>query len=170
VVPYTPASRLPGGERDPGFLTKPQLAVGLVQVAQQAGIPFRAVVADCAYGDNPGFTQALGAAGVPFVLALKPRKGTWAPADRAHSPVEAASELGWRGPNRPGRWRRVTRRFRGGHTQTWWAADAQLGGWGPDRPHRLVVATTDPSSLPAMSTWYLLTNLPRPASRRAKQG
>jgi hypothetical protein len=127
------------------------------------------VVADCAYGDNPGFTQALGAAGVPFVLALKPRKGTWAPADQAHTPTEAASELGWRGSNRSGRWRRVTRRFRDGHTQTWWAGDAALGGWGPQRPLRLVVASTDPGSLPAMSTWYLLTNLPRPAGRRAQQ-
>ena len=33
AVPYTPASRLPGGERDPGFKTKPQLAVELVQAA-----------------------------------------------------------------------------------------------------------------------------------------
>jgi len=33
AVPYTPASRLPGGERDPGFRTKPQLAVELVQAA-----------------------------------------------------------------------------------------------------------------------------------------
>jgi DDE superfamily endonuclease len=53
AVPYTPAVRLPGGERDPGFHTKPQLAVELVQAAQQAGIRFRAVVADCFYGDNP---------------------------------------------------------------------------------------------------------------------
>jgi hypothetical protein len=169
AVPYTPASRLPAGELDPGFRTKPQLAVELVQAARAAGIAFRAVVADCAYGDNPGFTQALGDAEVPFVLALKPRKGTWAPADQAHTPTEAASELGWRGPNRPGRWRQVTRRLRNGHTETWWAADAQLGPWGPDRPYRLVVATTDPARLPAMSTWYLLCNLPRPASRRAQQ-
>jgi hypothetical protein len=169
VVPYTPASRLPGGERDAEFRTKPQLAVELVRAAQHAKIPFRAVVADCAYGDNPGFTHALGAAGVPFVLALKPRKGTWAPADQAHTPTEAAGELGWRGPNRPGRWRRVTRRFRDGHTETWWAGDAALGGWGPDRRLRLVVATTDPGSLPGMSTWYLLTNIARPASRRAQQ-
>jgi SRSO17 transposase len=27
AVPYTPASRLPAGERDPGFRTKPQLAI-----------------------------------------------------------------------------------------------------------------------------------------------
>ena len=169
AVPYTPASRLPGGERDPGFKTKPQLAVELVQAAQQAGIGFRAVVADCFYGDNPGFTQALTAAEIPFVLALKPRKGTWAPADQAHSPVEAARDLGWRSLTRPGQWRRIQRRFRDGHTETWWAADATLGGFGPDQRLRLVVATTDPGSLPGHSSWYLLTNLPRPSSRRAQQ-
>jgi SRSO17 transposase len=169
LVPYTPASRLPKGKSDPGFRTKPQLAAELVGAAQQAKIPFRAVVADCFYGDNPGFVEALGRAGVAFVLALKPRKGTWAPADAPHTPVEAARELGWGGPGRPGAWRRVTRRFRDGHTETWWAADAVLGGWGPDRHHRLVVATTNPATLPKLSTWYLLTNLARPASRRAQQ-
>jgi SRSO17 transposase len=169
AVPYTPASRLAAGERDPGFRTKPQLAIELVQAAHKAGIRFQAVVADCAYGDNPGFTDALTAAKVPFVLALKPRRGTWAPAEGAHTPVEAAAELGWQGSSKPGRWRRVTRRFRDGHAESWWAADAQLGGWGPDRPLRLVVATTDPASLPGHSSWYLLTNLPRPASGRAQQ-
>jgi hypothetical protein len=169
AVPYTPAVRFPAGERDPRFKTKPQLAVELVQAAQQAGVRFRAVVADCAYGDNPGFTEALGAAGVSYVLALKPRKGTWAPAEAAHTPTEAAGDLGWQGSSKPGRWRRVTRRFRDGHTEIWWAADAALGGWGPDRRLRLVVATTDPGSLPGHSSWYLLTNLPRPTNRRAQQ-
>src|SRR6266487_3092956 len=169
AVPYTPASRLPRGKTDPGFRTKPRLAADLVQAAQQAKIPFRAVVADCLDGDNTGFVEALGRTGVAFVLALKPRKGTWAPAEAAHTPVEAARELGWRSPRRPGQWRRIQRRFRDGHTQTWWAADAQLGGWGPQGPHRLVVATTDPARLPRLSTWYLLCNLARPASRRVQQ-
>jgi hypothetical protein len=169
AVPYTPASRLAAGKRDPGFRTKPQLAVELVEAARQANIGFRAVVADCFSGDNPGFTEALGAAKVPFVLALKPRKGTWAPADAAPTPVEAAGELDWQGPGKPGRWRRIQRRFRDGHTETWWAADATLGGWGPDRRLRLVVATTDAAKLPGHSSWYLLTNLPRPATRRAQQ-
>ncbi|WP_371750497.1 hypothetical protein OG302_43005 [Streptomyces sp. NBC_01283] len=31
---------------------------------------------------------------------------------------------------------------------------------------RLVVATTDPATLPETSTWYLATNLPRPGSPR----
>src|SRR5581483_2491598 len=39
-----------------------------------------------------------------------------------------------------------------------------LGGRGPDRRQRLIVVTTDPATLPALSTWYLLTNLPRPGS------
>jgi SRSO17 transposase len=155
VVPYTPASRLPKGKRDPGFRTKPQQAAALVQAARQAGISFRAVVADCFYGDNEGFTQALGHAGVAFVLAVKPRKGVWAPAEEVHTPQEAARQLAWGGPEQPGDWTPVVRRFRDGHTETWWAADAALpaAGWGPDRRLRLVVATTDPATLPKLTTW-----------------
>jgi SRSO17 transposase len=169
VVPYTPASRLAKGKRDPGFRTKPQLAAELVQAARKAGIGFRAVVADCFYGDNESFTQALGRAKVAYVLAVKPRKGVWAPADQVHTPQEAARQLAWGGPEQPGGWTPITRRFRDGHTETWWAADASLpaAGWGPGRRIRLVVATTDPATLPKLSTWYLATNLPRPGRRRA---
>jgi DDE superfamily endonuclease len=168
VVPYTPASRLARGTRDPAFRTKPQLAAELVQGARKAGIGFRAVVADCFYGDNEGFTQALGRAKVAYVLAVKPRKGVWAPAEEAHTPREAAAELAWTSPSQPGDWTPVTRRFRDGHTETWWAADAKLpaAGWGPDRRIRLVVATTDPATLPKLTTWYLATNLPRPGRHR----
>jgi hypothetical protein len=168
VVPYTPASRLPNGKRDPAFRTKPQLAAELVQGARTAGIGFRAVVADCFYGDNQGFTEALGRAKVAYVLAVKPRKGAWAPAEEAHTPREAAAELAWTSPSQPGDWTPITRRFRDGHTETWWTADAKLpaAGWGPDRRIRLVVATTDPATLPKLTTWYLVTNLPRPGRHR----
>jgi hypothetical protein len=54
------------------------------------------------------------------------------------------------------------RRFRDGRRQTWWAADLTFAGYGPDRPVRLVVVTTDPATLPVTSTWYLATNLPHP--------
>jgi DDE superfamily endonuclease len=168
VVPYTPASRLPKGKTDPGFQTKPQLAAWLVDAARQAGISFRAVVADCFYGDNPGFTEALGAAKAAYVLAVKPRKGVWAPADQTHTPQQAAHALAWTAPEQPGDWTKVTRRFRDGHVETWWAADATLpaAGWGPDRPIRLVVATTDPATLPKRTSWYLITNLAHPNRRR----
>jgi DDE superfamily endonuclease len=168
VAPYTPASRLPKGNRDPGFRTKPQLAVELVAAAGTAGVAFRAVVADCFYGDNEGFTVALGQAGVPYVLGLKPTKGTWGPQDAAHTPQDAARQLAWGGPQQPGDWTPVVRRFRDGHTEIWWAADAALpaAGWGPTRRVRLVVATTDPATLPKLSTWYVATNLHLPRARR----
>jgi DDE superfamily endonuclease len=170
VVPYTPASRLPKGRTDPAFQTKPQLAVDLLQAARQAGIGFRAVVADCLDGDNTGFCEALGRASVAYVLAVKPRKGRWAPADERHTPQEAAGQLAWGGPQEPGDWTPIIRRFRDGHTETWWAADASLpaAGWGPSRRIRLVVATTDPATLPKRTSWYLITNLPHPERRRAR--
>jgi len=163
-APYTPASRLPKGTADPAFRTKPQLAAALIDEALGAGVPFRAIVADCFYGDHLGFVEALERAGLPYVLALKPNKGTWAPAPDAHTPHEAAQELPWESPEAPGAWTPVQRRFRDGHEETWWAAELTLGGRGPDRRQRLVVATTDPATLPALSTWYLLTNLPRAGS------
>jgi DDE superfamily endonuclease len=170
VQPYTPACRLPKGRRDPGFRTKPQQAAELVAAARTAQIPFRAVVADCFYGDNDGFTEALGRAKVAYVLAVRPRKGAWAPADEVHTPQEAARQLAWTSPEQPGDWTPVTRRFRDGHVEPWWAADASLpaAGWGPGRRIRLVVVTTDPARLPKLSTWYLVTNLPHPERRRAR--
>ena len=99
-------------------------------------------------------------------MALKPRRGAWAYGADAHTPVDAARELAWGGPDAPGDWHPVTRAFRDGHTQTWYAADATLGWWGPDGARRLVAATADPGTLPPKATWYLVTNLPRPGSPR----
>ena len=62
----------------------------------------------------------------------------------------------------------MTRTFRDGHAETWQAADASLGGWGPDGVRRLVVATADPGTLPGKATWYLVTNLARPGGPREK--
>ena len=77
----------------------------------------------------------------------------WARIDEAHSFEEAAQDL----PKRA--WKKVTRRFRDGHTEVWWAAELKFLGYGPDRARRAVVATTDPSTRPAISTWYLSTNM-----------
>jgi SRSO17 transposase len=167
VRPYEPAERLPRGKADPAFRTKPQLAVALVDAALDAGVSFRAVVTDCTYGENPTFEEALWTAGLPFVCGLKPSKGTWAPVEAAHTPEEAARRLRWGGPDAPGDWTRIERRFRDGHAETWWAAELTLGGYGPDRSARLVVATEDPAALPPLTTRYLTTNLPRPGSPQA---
>jgi len=166
--PYTPAHHFVRGRNDPGFRTKPQLAADLVRQALTLPVACAAVVADCAYGDNEEFRVELRRTGLPYVVALKPHKGTWAREMDPHTPVDAAQALAWGGPDDPGDWTAVERHFRDGHTECWWAADARLAGWGPDRPTRLVVATTDPATLPEKTTWYLTTDLPRPGSPRAK--
>src|SRR5487761_1499222 len=63
AVPYTPAKHFAKGKND--------LAVR----AREAGFVFRAVTADSAYGDQDGFRGELAEAGLPFVMALRPRHG-----------------------------------------------------------------------------------------------
>jgi hypothetical protein len=62
--------------------------------------------------------------------------------EQPHSPEEAARAVPWRGPAKPGGGTPIERTFRDGHTETWWAADLSLGGYGPDRRVRLIVATS----------------------------
>ena len=112
-------------------------------------------------------------ADIPFVLAVKPSEVVWTPASpEPESPWEAAERLALgnrQNPRHPGVWTAVVRRFHDGHEETWWAVDLRLGGtYGPDRTHRLVVATSDPRTLPKASTWYLVTNLPLPDTTRAR--
>jgi len=166
AVPYTPARHFAKGKSDPGFRTKLAIGADLAVRARDAGFAFRAVAADSAYGDQDGFRGELAEAGLPFVMALKPRHGAWAYGADAYTPVDAARALAWHGPDEPGDWQPVTRTFRDGRTEAWWAADATLGWWGPDGFTRLVVATADPGTLPDKATWYLATNLPRPGGPR----
>jgi DDE superfamily endonuclease len=166
AVPCTPARHFAKGKSDPGFRTKLAIGADLAIQARAAGFAFRAVAGDSAYGDQDGFRGELAAAGLPFVMALKPRHGTWAYGADACTPADAARALAWHGPDDPGDWREVTRTFRDGHAGTWYAAGARLGWWGPDGSTRLVVATADPATLPGKATWYLTANLPRPGGPR----
>src|SRR5207245_2921099 len=93
AVPYTPARHFAKGKGDPGFRTKLAIGADLAVRAREAGFTFRAVVADSAYGDQDGFRGELAQAGLPFVMALRPHRGTWARAADAHTPVEAARAL-----------------------------------------------------------------------------
>src|SRR6202451_959086 len=112
AVPYTPAKYFARGKNDPAFRTTLAIGAALAIWARDAGFTFRAVVADSAYGDQDGFRAELAGAGLPFVMALRPRRGTWARAADAHTPVEAARGLTWGGPEDPGDWHPVTRTFR----------------------------------------------------------
>jgi SRSO17 transposase len=163
IEPYTPESYFAKGKDDPDFRTKLTIALQLVQQALQERWPFRAMVADSFYGEDRGLKSGLRKLAVPYVMALKPSHAWWHPQDVAGSLQEVAREAGWVSCEQPGRWVRITRTFRDGSTQEWWAVEVVAGPYGPATVERAVVATTDPQTLPDATTWYLVTNLPAPS-------
>ena len=168
VEPYTPGHHFEGGKEDPLFRTKPQrIALELVEAAVEGGIPFRAVVADILYGEHRGFRKGLEKKCIPYVLALKPSYAWYRPITEPGTVEEIARATRWEGPDDPGEWVKLSRTFRDGHTEEWWALEAECRPFGKEKPRRLVVTTTDPAGLPERTTWYLLTNLPAPGSSRA---
>jgi SRSO17 transposase len=153
VAPYTLVSRFAAGAKDPRFRTKPQIAIALIEQARAAGIPFRAIVADCFYGDNMELEGLLMQRRIPYVLAHRSTWGGWAPAEEAHSFAEAVQDL-----PRPA-WQRVKRRFHDGHHESWWVAELAFLHFGPRKAVRALCVTTDRRRLPSQTTWYLSSNL-----------
>jgi hypothetical protein len=98
--------------------------------------------------------------GVPYVVALRPSHAWWAPVDAIGAVWQGAAAGGWVSGEQPGAWQPVIRHFRDGHTERWWALEGIAGPYGPERTRRLVIATTDPATLPEAATWYLATTLP----------
>ena len=91
VRPYTPAARLPEGQARPGV--PDQAAAGRRagrQAARRPGSPSARSWPTASTATTPASRRRSADAGLPYVLALKPRKGTWAPAEAAHTPEEAA--------------------------------------------------------------------------------
>lgn len=168
VEPYTPADWFERGKDDPEFRTKPQIALSLVEQALAAELPFRAVVADSLYGEHNGFRSGLQQLKCGYVLALKPSHAWWHPDDELGSLVDIARAAPWQSAEEAGAWIAVQRQFRDGHTETWWALEVNAGPYGVEKATRAVVVTTDPSRLPELSTWYLISNLPVPDSDRAR--
>ncbi|MEU0212401.1 hypothetical protein ABZ258_40350 [Streptomyces canus] len=146
------------------------LSAALADRGKEAGFGCRAVIADCAHSVSDDWCLALREAGLTYVVALKPHRGTWASGRPAAHPHRGRPGPGLARAKRPGDWTLMERHFRDGHTETWWAADARLGGYGPHSPCRLIVATTDPARLPEKGTWYLATNLPHPDAPHAAAG
>lgn len=165
VEPYTPAVYFAKGKQDPAFRTKLVLARQLVERAIGEGLPFRAMVADSFYGEDRTLRRELRTLGVPYVMALKPSHAWWHPEDVAGTLQDVAHEAGWVSAEQPGKWVHMTRTFRDGSSQDWWVLEIVAGPYGPDKTERAIVATTDPESLPDLSTWYLVTNLPAPTER-----
>jgi hypothetical protein len=169
VEPYTPAQHFEEGKADPEFRTKPKIALELVERALEMEIPFRAVVADILYGEHRKFKEGLENRQIPYVLAIKPSYAWYRPIGEPGSVEEIAWIAPWKGEDNPGQWVKLERTFRDGHTEQWWALEAECRPFGVEKQRRLVVATTDPAELPELTTWYLVSNLPAPGAKRAKE-
>ncbi|MDW5329629.1 transposase [Plantactinospora sp. KLBMP9567] len=117
--PYTPASHFVKKQADPQFRTKLQIATDLIRKALAAGVVCRAVVADSFYGDHDSLRGELSRSGLGFVMVLKPSRGSWQYGAEAYTPKDAARAVPWGGPDDPGCWHPVARRFRDGRTETW---------------------------------------------------
>jgi SRSO17 transposase len=171
VEPYTPAHHFVGGKANPEFRTKPQIALELVERAVELGLPFRAVVGDILYGEHRKFKKGLEQKGIPYVLSLKPSHAWWHPTDEVGWVEGVAQAAYWKGPDDPGEWVKHERRFRDGHMEAWWILEAECRAFSAEKDRRrLVIATTDPATLPSRTSWYLATNLPAPGSSRADHG
>lgn len=166
VEPYTPAHHFEKGKADPAFCTKLKIAHQLVERSVEAGLPFRAVVADSFYGEDEEFKMALESLGAGYVLSLKRSHCWWHKEGEVGALWEAAEAAGWQNEREPGRWMKIVRAFRDGNREDWWALEVEAGPYGPERARRALVVTTDPERLPTLATWYLATNLPAPGSER----
>jgi hypothetical protein len=63
---------------------------------------------------------------------------------------------------------KVTGTIRSGSWRDWWALELAIRPFGPEKPERVIVATTDPATLPDLTTFSLMTHLAAPGSRRAQ--
>jgi hypothetical protein len=93
-------------------------------------------------------------------MALKPSHTWWHPQGAPGSLKEVAKAAGWESAQSSGKWRAITRTFRHQDSQQWWVLEIVAGPYGPDQAERAVIATTDPGTLPDLTTWYLVVSLP----------
>jgi SRSO17 transposase len=72
-----------------GFRSKPQIALSLVELCGEWGVPFEVVVADCGYGKYPKFLEGLEERKLPYVCGVESAFGVRLPEE-----VVAAKEAG----------------------------------------------------------------------------
>ena len=72
-----------------GFRSKPQIALSLVDLSGEWGVPFEVVVADCGYGKYPKFLEGLEERKLPYVCGVESTFGVRLPEE-----VRAAKQAG----------------------------------------------------------------------------
>jgi SRSO17 transposase len=81
--------------------TKPEIALGLLDRAQQWGVPIQAVVVDAGYGDNPNFLRGLDERQVPYICAVESTFGCRLPDEVQATAAQAPVYQGRGQPRKP---------------------------------------------------------------------
>lgn len=77
------------------FQTKPQIALGQLRAALEAGVTAPAVLADAAYGTDTDFRDGITALGLPYVVGIQSSTSLWPPGVAPLPPKR------WSGRGRP---------------------------------------------------------------------
>lgn len=137
---YKPKERLQEGDT---YLSKPEIASGMIRQLQAWGFRFKLVLADSLYGESgSNFIDVLYELKLPFVVAIRSNHAVWLPKEQRV---------------RCNRWREFKRIFSDGTTQQRYIREIIFG---KRRATQFWEITTDPQTLPKNSTWYVMTHVP----------
>lgn len=137
---YKPKERLKDKEE---YYSKPQIAATMIRQLQAMGFEFELVLADSLYGESKvNFVNVLDELKLPYILAIRSNHAQWLPQDQ-----EVYQEP----------WQTFERTFSNGSTETRYMAEVIYG-----KRHRKQywLLTTDPQTLPANSTSFVMLAAP----------
>ena len=137
---YKPVERLEKGDN---YRSKPQIAAGIIRQLKEFGINFKLVLADSFYGESESnFIKILEELELNFAVAIRSNHVVWLqPGERAR----------WN------KWRKFDRVFSDGKTENRWIQEIIFGRRGSIQ---YWIITTDPTTMPSNSTWYIMTKIP----------
>ena len=136
---YKPKERLNPTDR---YRTKPEIAATMIRELCALGFEFDLVLADSLYGESgSNFVNVLHDLSLPYVLAIRSNHAVWLPKGQRV---------------RQNRWRAYTRTFSDGKTEKRYIREII---YGKRRTTRYWQLTTDKETLPAASTWMVMTHL-----------
>jgi SRSO17 transposase len=136
---YKPKERLKVGEV---YRTKPEIAAGMIRALRAMGFQIDRVLADSLYGESGvPFVNVLYELKLPFVLAIRSNHGVLLPQGQRV---------------RMNRWRKFNRVFSNGKSEQRWIREII---YGKRRTTQFWQVTTDPATLPANGTWFVMSHI-----------
>lgn len=137
---YKPKQRLKPGDV---YRSKPEIAAQMIKDLRARGFEFSLVLADSLYGESESnFLDCLEELKLDYVVAIRSNHGVWMP---SHQRI------------RYNKWRKFDRIFADGQKQIRYIREVI---YGKRRSRQYWEITTNPETLPANETWYVMTKVP----------